>query len=93
MEPRPEFDQKVGVKENDLIGEFGDPEDYFVREARYFAGELRMHVRKKVPNDKVLVKELYYRETEGERIFWLTKHAGTIWLVVADVYIPPGIAF
>jgi hypothetical protein len=84
----------IGKTEEDVIRRYGLPKEKFVRPARNMGGELRFEIRRiKGVSDDSMIKELYYEDSSGEKIFWLQENTSNAWCVVSDVKIPKGVVF
>ena len=90
---KPVFDQELGLLEKDVVRKYGTPKKIHLTPAKELVGELRSTLKSKVPNQNTEVKELYYKDAKGERIFWLTKQTAGEWKVISDVDIPLGVTF
>ena len=89
----PVFDKSIGLTEAEVVRQAGTPSTMSTTNANQFVGELQFPLRSKVTNGEVLIRELYYKRTDGERIFWLTQQGSNGWVVISDVMIPPGVEF
>jgi len=87
------FDKSIGLTEAEVVRQAGTPSTMSTTNANQFVGELQFPLRSKVTNGEVLIRELYYKRTDGERIFWLTQQGSNGWVVISDVMIPPGVEF
>ena len=90
---KPVFDQDVGRLEKAIVLKYGEPKEIIVKRAKELVGELRSALKSKVANEDTEVKELYYKTSKGERIFWLTKQPTGEWKVISDADIPAGVVF
>ena len=92
IKSRAVFDGALGLLEKEVLKKYGEPKETNTAPAKELKGELRASLRSKVPSEDTLVKELYYKFENKERIFWLTQQNG-IWKVISDVEIPKGVIF
>ena len=87
-------DRYVQQNEQAILERFGKPNSIVTLPAKELVDAVRAPIRKKHfafrPN--VQVRELYYNTRKGETIFWLTEKSGK-WVVVADIWIAPGVQF
>jgi hypothetical protein len=89
---KPQYDKALGQSEKSILAKYGAPKEVLLKPANALSGELRSGLRSKVSNEDVEVKELYYKTSKGERIFWLAKQNGE-WKVISDVEVPEGTLF